>query len=70
MPACCARSASTARKPISTPTVSTHHHFYLEHNHELVDIPDPNLVLSKMPDVPEGYEISRVDMVVRLRKKR
>ncbi|MFZ1173157.1 MAG: transcriptional repressor, partial [Bradyrhizobium sp.] len=24
----------------------------------------------KMPDVPEGYEIARVDMVVRLRKKR
>ena len=49
--------------------VSAHHHFYLEHNHELVDIPDPHLVLQKMPDVPEGYEISRVDMVVRLRKK-
>jgi Fur family transcriptional regulator, iron response regulator len=27
-------------------------------------------VLSKMPDVPEGYEVARVDMVVRLRKKR
>jgi len=27
-------------------------------------------VLSKMPDVPEGYEIARVDMVVRLRKER
>jgi len=27
-------------------------------------------VLQKMPDVPEGYEISRIDMVVRLRKKR
>ena len=50
--------------------VSAHHHFYLENNHELVDIPDPHLVLSKMPDVPEGYEIARVDMVVRLRKKR
>ena len=50
--------------------VTAHHHFYLENNHELVDIPDPHLVLSKMPDVPEGYEISRVDMVVRLRKKR
>ena len=49
---------------------SDHHHFYLENNHELVDIPDPHLVLSKMPDVPEGYEIARVDMVVRLRKKR
>jgi len=50
--------------------VSAHHHFYLENNHELVDIPDPHLVLSKMPEVPEGYEIARVDMVVRLRKKR
>ena len=46
---------------------SAHHHFYMEGNHELVDIPDPSLVLQKMP---EGYEISRIDMVVRLRKKR
>ena len=50
--------------------VSAHHHFYLENNHELVDIPDPHLILQKMPEIPEGYEISRVDMVVRLRKKR
>jgi Fur family iron response transcriptional regulator len=50
--------------------VTSHHHYYLENNHELVDIPDPNLVLAKMPDVPEGYEISRIDMVVRLRKLR
>jgi Fur family transcriptional regulator, iron response regulator len=27
-------------------------------------------VLNRMPEVPEGYEIARVDMVVRLRKKR
>src|SRR3954470_19867504 len=50
--------------------VSNHHHFYLENNHELVDIPEPHLVLSKMPEVPDGYEIARIDMVVRLRKKR
>src|ERR1700692_1041265 len=50
--------------------VTAHHHFYLENNHELVDIADPHLMLSKMPKVPEGYEISRVDMVVRLLKKR
>ena len=50
--------------------VSAHHHFYLENNHELVDIEDPHLVLSKMPEVPDGYEIARIDMVVRLRKKR
>ena len=70
MRVCYARFRSTAPRPISTPTSSAHHHFYLENNHELVDIPDPHLVLSKMPDVPEGYEIARVDMVVRLRKKR
>ena len=29
-----------------------------------------SLVLTKMPDVPEGFEISRIDMVVRLRKRR
>jgi len=28
--------------------------FLLENNHELVDIPDPHLVLQKMPEVPEG----------------
>jgi Fur family iron response transcriptional regulator len=49
--------------------VTEHHHFYLEDKHELVDIPDPHPVLHKMPDVPEGYEISRIDTVVRLRKK-
>ena len=50
--------------------VSAHHHFYIENNHELVDIPDPHLMLQKMPEIPDGYEIARVDMVVRLRKKR
>ena len=50
--------------------VTAHHHYYLENSHELVDIHDPHLALSKMPEVPEGYEIARVDMVVRLRKKR
>ena len=34
--------------------VTAHHHFYLENNHELVDIPDPHLMLSRMPEVPEA----------------
>jgi Fur family iron response transcriptional regulator len=49
--------------------VTSHHHFYLENSHELVDIPDPQLMLREMPDVPQGYEVSRIDMIVRLRKK-
>jgi Fur family iron response transcriptional regulator len=49
--------------------VSAHHHFYLENSHELVDIPITHVAARDMPEVPEGYEISRIDMVVRLRKK-
>jgi Fur family iron response transcriptional regulator len=50
--------------------VTSHHHFYIEGRHELVDIPDSNLAVQNMPEPPEGYEISRIDMVIRLRKKR
>lgn len=49
---------------------TAHHHFYLENNHELVDIPNSGVVLQSMPDLPEGYEIARIDVVMRLRKKR
>lgn len=50
--------------------ITAHHHFYLENNHELVDILDTQLVLSNMPAVPDDYEIARIDIVVRLRKER
>lgn len=50
--------------------VSAHQHFYIESTHELVDIADPHLSVANLPQVPDGYEIARIDMVVRLRKKR
>ena len=62
-------SVDSGRSYFDTNTTA-HHHFYMEGSHELVDIPDQHLMLQKMPDVPDGYEIARVDMVVRLRKKR
>lgn len=49
--------------------VSDHHHFYFESEDRVVDIPE-GLKLQSLPDVPEGMEIARVDVVVRLRKKR
>jgi Fur family iron response transcriptional regulator len=49
--------------------VSDHQHFYLENRHELVDIPGNQTLVSNLPEIPEGYEISRVDVVVRLRRK-
>src|SRR6266705_5204269 len=37
--------------------VSDHHHFYIESEHNLVDIPDANSIVGELPQVPEGYEI-------------
>ncbi len=48
---------------------SSHHHFFVEDANELVDIPDTDVVVGKTPLPPEGYEIARVDVVVRLRRK-
>jgi Fur family iron response transcriptional regulator len=46
-----------------------HHHFFVEGEHALLDIPGAEVILDKMPAPPEGYEIARVDVVVRLRRK-
>jgi Fur family iron response transcriptional regulator len=48
---------------------SAHHHFFMEDVSELVDIPTTDVIVGKTPDAPEGYEISHIDVVVRLRKK-
>jgi len=46
-----------------------HHHFFVEGEQALLDIPGTSMTLDKMPEPPEGYEIARVDVVVRLRRK-
>ena len=48
---------------------SEHHHFFVEGENALVDIPGAELILDKLPAAPEGYEIVRVDVVVRLQRK-
>ncbi len=50
--------------------VSTHHHFFVEGDDELLDIPGTDVLLGATPTPPEGYEIARVDVVVRLRRKK
>ena len=49
--------------------VATHHHFFVEGTDEVLDIPGADVLVGKTPTPPEGYEIARVDVVVRLRKK-
>ena len=46
-----------------------HHHYYLEGSQELMDIPLTDVTVGEIPVPPAGYEIVRVDVVVRLRRK-
>lgn len=49
--------------------VTEHHHFFLEDADAIIDIPNADVTFGKPPAAPEGYEIARVDVVVRLRRK-
>ena len=49
--------------------VSEHHHFFLEGDNALVDIPSTVVTVGNTPAAPEGYEIARIDVVVRLRRR-
>jgi len=49
---------------------SEHHHFFIEDQNDLMDIPASDVVVGKAPVAPEGYEIARIDVVVRLRRKK
>src|SRR5213078_5066844 len=48
---------------------SMHHHFFVEGENDLLDIPDADVVVGKTPIPPEGYEVARIDVVVRLRRR-
>jgi Fur family iron response transcriptional regulator len=46
-----------------------HHHFFIEDEGRVIDIPATSVEVSDVPPAPEGFEIARVDVVVRLRRK-
>ncbi|MBE9639011.1 iron response transcriptional regulator IrrA [Salipiger mangrovisoli] len=46
-----------------------HPHFFWEDEGHLTDAPSEELVISKLPNAPEGAEIASVDVVIRLRRK-
>ena len=45
-----------------------HPHFYWEDEGRLSDAQASDLVIAALPDAPEGMEIAKVDVVIRLRK--
>jgi Fur family iron response transcriptional regulator len=48
---------------------SEHHHFYIEDRHELMDVSPTDMIVGNAPVPPDGYEIVRIDVVVRLRRR-
>lgn len=46
-----------------------HPHFFWEDNAELTDAPSEGLKIVSLPQAPEGTEIARVDVIIRLRRK-
>ncbi len=66
------RSAAAGRvdgsKTYFDTNVSEHHHFFLEDANALVDIPSAKVMVSDLPEALQGYEIERVEVVVRLKR--
>ena len=50
--------------------VSDHHHFFIEGENRVIDIPGEGVGIGTLPEAPEGMEVVRVDVVVRVREKR
>jgi Fur family transcriptional regulator, iron response regulator len=49
--------------------ISDHHHFFIEGQNEVLDIPVSSITIDNLPEPPEGMEIAHVDVIIRLRKK-
>ena len=47
--------------------IDDHHHFYFQDNGRLQDIPGDSVRLAEIPEAPEGAEIERVDVIIRVR---
>jgi Fur family iron response transcriptional regulator len=48
---------------------SNHYHYYLEREGTLFDIENGALAISGLPEPPEGMEVGRIDIIVRLRRR-
>jgi Fur family transcriptional regulator, iron response regulator len=48
---------------------SEHHHFFIEGEDALVDVPGEAIAVGDLPAPPEGLEIAGVEVIVRLRRK-
>ena len=47
---------------------SDHHHFYIEDEQRVIDIPPNSILIQGLPEPPKGMMVTHVDVVVRVRK--
>ncbi len=59
----------TGRSYFDTNT-SAHHHFFRNDTGELQDIPADSIIVSHLPELPDGTDLDRVDVVVRVKARR
>ena len=45
-----------------------HHHFYVEPQGQLIDIPMESVEVSRLPTPPEGTAVDRVDVIIRVNR--
>lgn len=60
-------TVDAARTYFDTDT-SDHHHFYVEDDDKVMDIPSDSIVIAGLPEAPRGMEVTHVDVVVRIRR--
>ena len=49
--------------------ITSHHHFYDVDGGSLTDIPGEGIAVEGLPHAPQGLEIDRIDVVIRLRRR-
>ncbi len=45
-----------------------HHHFYVEDDQHVIDIPTDSVMLKNLPEAPKGMEITSVNVVMRVKR--
>ncbi len=48
--------------------VARHHHFFVEQTRTLIDIPDDEVVVAKLPDAPVGMVMTDCEIIIRIRE--
>lgn len=48
--------------------IGHHHHFFVETENQLHDFPSDDVTVEGVPEPPQGTQVSRVDVIVRVRR--